>query len=144
MSHCHFYKNIYNKHFFYNFQFDGKSGEDLKEYAALFCARQQIALEALKERRKKDENLQKILIKAESHKACRRLQLKDLLPTALQRLTKYPLLFDSLHKITLRVLPDNECEALAIKKALESSKKILDYVNSAVRIQEDAHKYDLG
>lgn len=120
--------------------FDGQSGEDLKEYAALFCARQQIALEALKEKRRKDENLQRLLTKAESHKACRRLQLKDLLPTALQRLTKYPLLFESLFTITLKVDSNNEIEAQAIKKALDQSKRILDHVNQAVRIAEDAHK----
>lgn len=120
--------------------FDGQSGEDLKEHAAYFCARQQIALEALKERRKKDENLHRLLMKAESHKACRRLQLKDLLPTVLQRLTKYPLLFDNLYNFTVRVHPDNETEAQAIKKALESSKRILDHVNQAVRQEEDSHK----
>ncbi|XP_065085202.1 uncharacterized protein RhoGEF2 isoform X3 [Ochlerotatus camptorhynchus] len=120
--------------------FEGQSGEDLKEHAAYFCARQQIALEALKERRKKDENLQRLLIKAESHKACRRLQLKDLLPTVLQRLTKYPLLFDNLFSFTMRVQPDNELEAQAIRKALESSKRILDHVNQAVRTEEDNHK----
>lgn len=120
--------------------FDGKSGEDLKEFAAHFCARQQIALEALKEKRRKDENLQKILTKAESHKACRRLQLKDLLPTVLQRLTKYPLLFESLFKITNTVAPDNEIEARAIKTALDKSRRILNHVNQAVRVAEDAHK----
>ncbi|XP_058459868.1 uncharacterized protein LOC131435731 isoform X1 [Malaya genurostris] len=120
--------------------FEGQSGDDLKEHAAYFCARQQIALEALKERRKKDENLQRLLIKAESHKACRRLQLKDLLPTVLQRLTKYPLLFDNLFNFTVRVQPDNEAEAQAIRKALESAKRILDHVNQAVRAEEDSHK----
>lgn len=120
--------------------FDGRTGEELKEHAAHFCARQQIALEALKEKRRKDEQLQRLLTKAESHKACRRLQLKDLLPTALQRLTKYPLLFESLYKITVRVSPDNDAEAIAIRKALDSSKRILDHVNQAVRHAEDAHK----
>lgn len=120
--------------------FDGQSGDDLRENAAQFCARQQIALEALKEKRRKDEQLQRLLTKAESHKACRRLQLKDLLPTALQRLTKYPLLFESLVKITVRVTPDNESEAQAIQRALDSSRRILDHVNQAVREAEDAHK----
>ncbi|KAJ6646299.1 Rho guanine nucleotide exchange factor 11 [Pseudolycoriella hygida] len=120
--------------------FDGRTGEELKEHAAHFCARQQIALEALKEKRRKDDHLQRLLTKAESHKACRRLQLKDLLPTALQRLTKYPLLFESLYKITVRVSPDNDAEAIAIRKALDSSKRILDHVNQAVRHAEDAHK----
>ncbi|ETN67114.1 hypothetical protein AND_001084 [Anopheles darlingi] len=120
--------------------FDGQSGEELREHAAHFCARQQIALEALKERRKKDEQLQRLLIKAESHKACRRLQLKDLLPTALQRLTKYPLLFDNLYNFTVRSSPNNETEAHAIRKSLISAKRILDHVNQAVRTEEDMHK----
>lgn len=121
--------------------FDGISGEELREYAAQFCARQQIALEALKEKRRKNEQLQKLLSTAESHKACRRLQLKDLLPTVLQRLTKYPLLFENLYKVTVRVMPEDTMEAEAIQRALESSKKILVDVNQAVKTAEDAHKY---
>ncbi|XP_050325281.1 uncharacterized protein LOC126756342 isoform X1 [Bactrocera neohumeralis] len=120
--------------------FFGKSGDDLCQYAQQFCARQQIALEALKEKRRKDEQLQKLLNKAESHKACRRLQLKDLLPAVLQRLTKYPLLFENLYKVTIRVVPDDLSEAEAIRCALESSKKILVDVNQAVKTAEDTHK----
>ncbi|XP_052839329.1 uncharacterized protein LOC128254332 isoform X4 [Drosophila gunungcola] len=120
--------------------FDGQSGVVLCEYAAQFCARQQIALEALKEKRNKDEPLQKLLRKSESHKACRRLELKDLLPTVLQRLTKYPLLFENLYKVTVRLLPENTTEAEAIQRAVESSKRILVEVNHAVKTAEDAHK----
>ncbi|XP_034654021.1 uncharacterized protein LOC117892114 [Drosophila subobscura] len=120
--------------------FVGQSGDVLCEYAAQFCARQQIALEGLKEKRNKDEQLQKFLRKSESHKACRRLELKDLLPTVLQRLTKYPLLFENLHKVTVRVLPENTDEAEAIQRAVESSKRILVEVNQAVKTAEDAHK----
>lgn len=121
--------------------FDGQQGIVLCDYAAQFCARQQIALEALKEKRSKDETLQKFLRKSESHKACRRLELKDLLPTVLQRLTKYPLLFENLYKVTVRVLPENTTEAEAIQRAVESSKRILVEVNQAVKTAEDAHKY---
>lgn len=118
--------------------FDGNAGDQLREQAAQFCARQKIALEALKEKRRKDENLQRLLTKAESHKACRRLQLKDLLPTVLQRLTKYPLLFESLAKISNSTSPaDNEKEA--IQRARELSRRILDHVNQAVREAEDTH-----
>ncbi|XP_037917502.1 uncharacterized protein LOC119655610 isoform X4 [Hermetia illucens] len=120
--------------------FEGRIGEDLREYAAQVCAHQQIALEALKEKRRKDENLHRFLAKAESHKSCRRLQLKDLLPTVLQRLTKYPLLFENLVSITKRVDPDNSAEVDAIQRALDSSKRILVYVNQAVKAAEDAHK----
>lgn len=120
--------------------FDGRSGEELKDFAAQFCARQRIALEALKDRRRKDENLHRLLTKVESNKACRRLQLKDLLPTALQRLTKYPLLFENLLKVTNRVAPENTTEADAIRKALNNSRDILNHVNQAVREAEDTHK----
>lgn len=119
--------------------FDGGTGDQLREHAAQFCSRQKIALEALKEKRRKDENLQRLLTKAESHKACRRLQLKDLLPTVLQRLTKYPLLFESLSKISTNDAPDDEKEAQAIQRARELSRRILDHVNQAVREAEDTH-----
>lgn len=120
--------------------FDGRSGDELKSHAAQFCAKQRIALEALKDRRRKDEHLHRILTASEAHKACRRLQLKDLLPTALQRLTKYPLLFENLLKVTNRVAPDNTTESDAIKRALKSSRDILNHVNQAVREAEDTHK----
>jgi hypothetical protein len=44
-----------------------------------------------------------MLLLLQEHNAdplCRRLELKDLLPTVMQRLTKYPLLIDSLLKNT--------------------------------------------
>ncbi|XP_063697194.1 rho guanine nucleotide exchange factor 11 isoform X3 [Culicoides brevitarsis] len=123
--------------------FDGEQGEELRRHAAQFCARQQIALDALRDARKRDDKLHRFLQTHESHKACRRLQLKDLLPTVLQRLTKYPLLFESLLKATSKLTPVNEKEVQAISIALESSKKILNHVNQEVRIAEDRHKLQM-
>lgn len=40
------------------------------------------------------------LQEAGSNPLCRRLQLKDLIPTGMQRLTKYPLLLDNIAKYT--------------------------------------------
>lgn len=37
---------------------------------------------------------------AESNRLCRRLQLKDIIPIEMQRLTKYPLLLDNIAKYT--------------------------------------------
>ena len=37
---------------------------------------------------------------AESNRLCRRLQLKDIIPVEMQRLTKYPLLLDNIIKYT--------------------------------------------
>ncbi|CAH1732957.1 unnamed protein product [Aphis gossypii] len=112
--------------------FDGTAGEVFQKAAATFCARQQIALESLKEKRKKDTKLNIFLNEAEGNPVCKRLQLKDILPTGMIRLTKYPLLFESLVKCT-----SNEEELLNIKRAFERSKIILNHVNQAVREAED-------
>lgn len=61
---------------------------------------------------------------AESNPVCRRLQLKDILPTAMQRLTKYPLLLASLLKT---VKADDE--RVLVQRAYDSSCQILAHVN---------------
>lgn len=111
--------------------FDGIYGDILKENAANFCAGQPAALDALREQRSKNETLQRGLLKAEGHKRCKRLQLKDLLITIFQRITKYPLLFERLAKY---------CEGEDLErvlKALDSSKNILNYINMTVRNTEE-------
>lgn len=40
------------------------------------------------------------LQEAESNRLCRRLQLKDIIPVEMQRVTKYPLLLDNIAKYT--------------------------------------------
>ncbi|XP_046401357.1 rho guanine nucleotide exchange factor 11 isoform X3 [Ischnura elegans] len=123
---------------------DGGCGENFENAAARFCARQQIALESLKEWRRKDTRLNLFLTDAEAKPVCRRLQLKDIIPTGMLRLTKYPLLFESLAKYT-----DDDTktegsnvggERSQILRALERSKRILDSVNQAVREAEDQHR----
>ncbi|XP_065207030.1 rho guanine nucleotide exchange factor 12 isoform X3 [Planococcus citri] len=116
--------------------FDGAEGEIFEDAAATFCSRQQIALEALKERRRKDPNLQKFLNDAECNPICRRLQLKDIIPTGMLRLTKYPLLFENLAKHTKNNPEEEKC----VQRALERSKEILNRVNEAVKDAEDQHK----
>ncbi|XP_039278678.1 uncharacterized protein LOC111045203 [Nilaparvata lugens] len=117
--------------------FDGTEGEVFQRAAATFCARQQIALEALKERRRKDQKLHSFLTDAEGSPLCRRLQLKDIIPTGMLRLTKYPLLFENLAKYT--AAEDSE-EALAVARAVERSKEILNHVDKAVKEAEDQHR----
>ncbi|XP_071449532.1 rho guanine nucleotide exchange factor 11 isoform X2 [Hetaerina americana] len=123
---------------------DGVCGENFEHAAAKFCAKQQIALESLKEWRRKDTRLNLFLTDAEAKPVCRRLQLKDIIPTGMLRLTKYPLLFESLAKYTD---DDTKSEGSSvggersqILRALERSKKILDSVNQAVREAEDQHR----
>ncbi|XP_075211643.1 rho guanine nucleotide exchange factor 2 isoform X3 [Lycorma delicatula] len=116
--------------------FDGSEGETFQRAAATFCARQQIALEALKERRKKDPKLHNFLTDAEGNPMCRRLQLKDIIPTGMLRLTKYPLLFESLAKYTA----SGTEEAESVLRAVERSKEILNFVDKAVKEAEDQHR----
>jgi len=49
------------KHLHFALQFDGEAGEKMKEICALFCRNHTYALNALKERRKKDIKLQELM-----------------------------------------------------------------------------------
>ncbi|KAF6215352.1 hypothetical protein GE061_010104 [Apolygus lucorum] len=118
-------------------QFDGAYGESFKKAAATFCAKQQIALETLKERRRKDPKLNSFLCEAESNSYCRRRQLKDIIPTGWQRLTKYPLLLENLAKYTLK---EDEEEYSRLKIAIEKSKELANFVNMAVKEADDEHR----
>ncbi|XP_012276921.1 rho guanine nucleotide exchange factor 11 [Orussus abietinus] len=114
--------------------FDGEAGEAFERAASIYCAKQQVALDALRDRRRKDPKLHSFLNEVEANPLCRRLQLKDHILTGMLRLTKYPLLFENLAKYT----PDSlEKEKAAVLRSLERSKEILSRVNQAVREAED-------
>ncbi|XP_037072957.1 rho guanine nucleotide exchange factor 11-like, partial [Pollicipes pollicipes] len=115
--------------------FEGESGESFKTAAAAFCRCQSIALDKLKSLQKRDQRLAAFLSEAESDPVCRRLQLKDILPTAMQRLTKYPLLLTNLAKYTVR---GSEDHALVLR-ACEKSKAILEHVNK-VKGETERHE----
>lgn len=74
-------------------QFDGPEGDRFKKEAATFCAKHQLALEALKEKRRKDQKLNNFLNESEGNPVCRRLQLKVTInkifaPRGIQKLIK--------------------------------------------------------
>ncbi|KYN43816.1 Rho guanine nucleotide exchange factor 12 [Trachymyrmex septentrionalis] len=114
--------------------FDGEAGEIFEKAASTYCAKQQVALDALRDRRRKDSKLNAFLNDVEANPLCRRLQLKDHILTGMLRLTKYPLLFENLAKYTPN---NNEKEKAAILRSLERSKEILSRVNQAVKEAED-------
>ncbi|KZS08497.1 Protein vav-like protein [Daphnia magna] len=116
--------------------FDGSNGEAFQQAAATFCKYQSVALESLRDRRKKDTKLQAFLAEAEGNPVCRRLQLKDIIPTAMQRLTKYPLLLESLAKYTQ---PRSE-EMTLVRRCLERSREILNKVNQAIKEAENYNR----
>ncbi|KAM6238168.1 rho guanine nucleotide exchange factor 12 isoform 3-T3 [Porphyrio hochstetteri] len=112
--------------------FSGPAEEKLKHATATFCSNQPFALEVIKSRQKKDSRFQTFVQDAESNPLCRRLQLKDIIPTEMQRLTKYPLLLDNIAKYT--ELPE---EKEKVKKAADHCRQILNYVNQAVKESEN-------
>ncbi|XP_076176092.1 rho guanine nucleotide exchange factor 2 isoform X2 [Ptiloglossa arizonensis] len=114
--------------------FDGENGETFERAASTYCAKQQVALDALRDRRRKDPKLNSFLNEVESNPLCRRLQLKDHILTGMLRLTKYPLLFENLAKYTPE---SSEKERAAVLRSLDRSKEIVSRVNQAVREAED-------
>jgi hypothetical protein len=58
---------------------------------------------------------------------CRKLQLKDFIPTEVQRLVKYRLLFHELNKNA-----ENEQDRQRLFECVDASSKISSYVNKAV------------
>ncbi|XP_072011728.1 rho guanine nucleotide exchange factor 12 isoform X2 [Engystomops pustulosus] len=117
--------------------FSGPEEEKLKQAVATFCSNQPFALEMIKSRQKKDIKFLTFVQDAESNPLCRRLQLKDIIPTEMQRLTKYPLLLDNIAKYS-----DQPEEKLKVKNAADHCRRILNHVNQAVREAENKQRLE--
>ncbi|XP_057568720.1 rho guanine nucleotide exchange factor 1 [Hippopotamus amphibius kiboko] len=113
-------------------QFDGAEGSWFQKISSRFCSRQSFALEQLKAKQRKEPRFCAFVQEAESRPRCRRLQLKDMIPTEMQRLTKYPLLLQSIGQNT-----DASAEREKVEGAAECCREILHHVNQAVREMED-------
>lgn len=116
--------------------FSGGEVEKIKQAVGTFCSNQPFALEIIKTK-KKDSRFTSFIQEAESNRLCRRLQLKDLIPIEMQRLTKYPLLLDNIVKYT-----DNAVEKDKVKQAADCCRKILSHVNQAVKESEDKQRLE--
>uniref|UniRef100_A0AAR2JBJ9 DH domain-containing protein n=1 Tax=Pygocentrus nattereri TaxID=42514 RepID=A0AAR2JBJ9_PYGNA len=90
------------------------------------------ALDLIKSRQKKDPRFNAFILDAESKPQCRRLQLKDIIPIEMQRLTKYPLLLENIAKST-----EDNAERENIQQAAECCRKILNHVNEEVKYMEN-------
>nr|XP_054396493.1 rho guanine nucleotide exchange factor 1 isoform X6 [Pongo abelii] len=113
-------------------RFDGTEGSWFQKISSRFCSRQSFALEQLKAKQRKDPRFCAFVQEAESRPRCRRLQLKDMIPTEMQRLTKYPLLLQSIGQNT-----EEPKEREKVELAAECCREILHHVNQAVRDMED-------
>ncbi|XP_074075508.1 rho guanine nucleotide exchange factor 1 isoform X2 [Macrotis lagotis] len=131
-------------------RFDGPEGSWFQKISSRFCSRQSFALEQLKAKQRKEPRFCTFVQEAESRPRCRRLQLKDMIPTEMQRLTKYPLLLQSIWQNTEGGPPSQSLlrpphpapleepkEKAKVEQAAECCKDILHHVNQSVRDMED-------
>ncbi|XP_059690665.1 rho guanine nucleotide exchange factor 1 [Gavia stellata] len=116
-------------------RFEGTEGSWFQKISARFCSRQSFALEQLKAKQRKDTRFSQFIQEAESQPRCRRLQLKDIIPTEMQRLTKYPLLLHNITKCT-----EAAGERAKVEQAAECCRQILNHVNQEVRDMENLMK----
>ncbi|XP_053908655.1 rho guanine nucleotide exchange factor 1 isoform X2 [Cuculus canorus] len=116
-------------------RFEGTEGSWFQKISARFCSRQSFALEQLKAKQRKDARFCQFIQEAESQPRCRRLQLRDIIPTEMQRLTKYPLLLHSITKCT-----EAADERAKVEQAAECCRQILNHVNQEVRDMENLMK----
>ncbi|XP_069584416.1 rho guanine nucleotide exchange factor 11 isoform X1 [Ranitomeya imitator] len=119
-------------------RFDGAAGEEVCQETAKFCSCQTIALELIKIKKRKEARFNLFMQEAESSPQCRRLQLKDLIVSEMQRLTKYPLLLENIIKHTDAGTPEYE----KLCHCWSRCKDILKFVNEAVKQREN--EYRLG
>ncbi|KAM9436305.1 rho guanine nucleotide exchange factor 1 isoform 1-T1 [Clarias gariepinus] len=113
-------------------RFNGSEGEWFQKLTARFCSRQSWTLVQIKNKQKKDPRFNAFILEAESKPQCRRLQLKDIIPIEMQRLTKYPLLLENIAKST-----EDNVEKENIQQAAECCRKILNHVNEEVKYMEN-------
>ncbi|XP_041799396.1 rho guanine nucleotide exchange factor 1b isoform X3 [Chelmon rostratus] len=113
-------------------RFEGTEGEWFQKLTARFCSHQSWALDQIKSRQKKEPRFNSFILEAESKPQCRRLQLKDIIPIEMQRLTKYPLLLENIAKNT-----DDPAEKDRIQQSAECCRKILNHVNEEVKVMEN-------
>ncbi|XP_031708863.1 rho guanine nucleotide exchange factor 1 isoform X3 [Anarrhichthys ocellatus] len=141
--HYNFYENLKKLRFDDNFivksisitvlnRFGGTEGEWFQKLTARFCSHQSWALDQIKSRQKKEPRFNSFILEAESKPQCRRLQLKDIIPIEMQRLTKYPLLLENIAKST-----EDPTEKERIQQSAECCRKILNHVNEEVKEMEN-------
>uniref|UniRef100_W5KK75 Rho guanine nucleotide exchange factor (GEF) 11 n=1 Tax=Astyanax mexicanus TaxID=7994 RepID=W5KK75_ASTMX len=119
-------------------RFEDAAGEEFQEQVSHLCSQQSQALELIKSKQRKDPRFAHLIQECEASPLCRRLQLKDLLVSEMQRLTKYPLLLDNIIKYTEAVSPDLQ----QLQRAQACCRGILQTVNEVVR--ETEHRQRLS
>jgi len=109
-------------------QFQGEQGERFQQACATFCQNQSEAMKLLQIKMKMlTDKFTLFLGRSENDVICRKLHLKDFLPTEVQRLVKYRLLFNELTKNMV-----DEGDRVKLIECMDASSKISLFVNKAV------------
>uniref|UniRef100_A0A8D2ZQJ4 Rho guanine nucleotide exchange factor (GEF) 11 n=1 Tax=Scophthalmus maximus TaxID=52904 RepID=A0A8D2ZQJ4_SCOMX len=109
-------------------RFEGAAGDEFQEQASQLCSQQSQAVELIKNKKRKDPRFAHIIQECEASPHCRRLQLKDLMVSEMQRLTKYPLLLDNIIKHT----EAGSSDLPSLQRAQACCRGILQVVNEVV------------
>ncbi|KAL4618283.1 rho guanine nucleotide exchange factor 11 isoform X2 [Arapaima gigas] len=117
-------------------RFEGVAGMEFQEQVSQLCCKQSQALELIKSKQRRDQRFAHIIQECETSPYCRRLQLKDLLVSEMQRVTKYPLLLEKIIKYTESL----SVELPSLQQALVCCRGILQAVNEIVRETEHQHR----
>ncbi|XP_035531111.1 rho guanine nucleotide exchange factor 11 isoform X7 [Morone saxatilis] len=124
-------------------RFEDAAGDEFQEQASQLCSQQSQALELIKNKQRKDPRFAHIIQECEASPHCRRLQLKDLLVSEMQRLTKYPLLLDNIIKHTEgEDSTAGSSDLPSLQRAQACCRGILQAVNEDVR--ETEHRQRLS
>ncbi|KAK1802480.1 hypothetical protein P4O66_022149, partial [Electrophorus voltai] len=121
-------------------RFEDAAGEEFQEQVSHLCSQQSQALELIKNKRK-DPPFAHLIQECEASPHCRRLQLKDLLVSEMQRLTKYPLLLDNIIRHTEGMYRNTHIQSGSpdlqpLLRAQACCRGILRAVNEVVRETE--------
>ncbi|XP_071037768.1 A-kinase anchor protein 13 isoform X2 [Parasteatoda tepidariorum] len=113
-------------------QFEGENAEDVRLFYSQFCSQHKEALSLYKDYLKSDRKFQSFVKRCSSKPFCKTRGIPECILLVTQRVTKYPLLIDSLIKTT----KDNKVEIDCLNRALANIKEIVAQVNSAVASKE--------
>ncbi|XP_065185727.1 uncharacterized protein LOC135816320 [Sycon ciliatum] len=108
--------------------FSGERGQQSREAASEWVKLRQVNLDFIKQFSSKQPKLSQLMAQCEANPSCTRLKLADLTSVVMQRFTKYPLLLESIQKVT----DQEETEYDQLTKAIDLSRRILEQINQDV------------
>ncbi|CAF0847780.1 unnamed protein product [Adineta ricciae] len=105
---------------------DGENGEEFARACAYFIEDQSQAIKLIK-KKEQSPDFAALMRTCESNPLCRRLTLKDYLPSVMTRFTKYKMLFEAMQKF----VTEDPMESEKLTRCIECADYILKRMNEA-------------